>query len=136
MRTTSVASCGFVDSLAHPGGNHVLKGYEAWEAKRILDSRWSGRDGMPTLTQTDYDGLMDLQAQPNAVLSRPKTVNGKSSRMPLKRNGSRPGERRGGRKKGTPNKVSMPQIIIELTNRKCQEGLSDALVVAALRAPL
>jgi hypothetical protein len=32
--------------------------------------------------------------------------------MALKRNGSRPGEHRGGRKKGTPNKVSIPQIMI------------------------
>lgn len=46
----------------------VLKGYEAWEAKLVLDNKWTGVNGMPTLTQADYDSLIELQTQRNAVL--------------------------------------------------------------------
>lgn len=46
----------------------VLRGYEAWEAKLVLDNDWSGANGMPVLTQADYDGLIELQTQRNAVL--------------------------------------------------------------------
>jgi hypothetical protein len=47
-----------------------LKAQESWEAHLVLENSWNGKDGMPTLTDADYKGLMDLQARRNALLER------------------------------------------------------------------
>ena len=48
----------------------VAKAYEAWEAKLIINNRWDGKDGMPTLTIAEYRELMDLQTARNAAIAK------------------------------------------------------------------
>ncbi len=47
----------------------VLLGYEQWEADLLLDSNaWRGIDGLPHITQSLWDRLLELQALRNAAL--------------------------------------------------------------------
>lgn len=45
----------------------VLIGYEKWEADLVVLNPWLGAGGLPTLTEADYDRLLELQAQRNAA---------------------------------------------------------------------
>jgi hypothetical protein len=53
----------------------VVKGYEAWEAKLVLENKWEGPGGFPSLTEFDYDELMRLQQLRNLAIAK-ATVNG------------------------------------------------------------
>ena len=48
-----------------PDPIEVLKAYEAWEADVILHAKWGD---LPTLTQAQWDRLVEIQAMRNAVL--------------------------------------------------------------------
>ena len=45
----------------------VLRGYEAWEGRLIMEGDWS--DEQPKLTRSLYDEMMELQARRNSALS-------------------------------------------------------------------
>src|SRR5208282_4052793 len=40
----------------------TLRAYEEWEADLITNNSWSGKDGLPTLTQSQYDRMLEIQA--------------------------------------------------------------------------
>ncbi len=60
------------------GGDHsalaLLKAYEAWEADIIMNGNWQGMSGLPTLTQPQYDRMIELQEWRNAVLEQSQAV--------------------------------------------------------------
>lgn len=47
----------------------VLLAYEQWEASLILDDE-SWRNGLPMLTQTQYDRLIEIQGMRNAAIAK------------------------------------------------------------------
>jgi hypothetical protein len=57
-----------VKEAGEPGAVAVkaLRAYEAWEADVILNADWSG--DLPTLTQHQWDWLVDIQSKRNAAL--------------------------------------------------------------------
>ena len=47
----------------------LLRKYEAWEADLILcDESWE--DGLPKMTQEQYDSFLELQAERNELLNQ------------------------------------------------------------------
>lgn len=47
----------------------ALKGYEQWEADLIFDhGAWRGIDGLPHITQSLWDRLLELQAMRNTAI--------------------------------------------------------------------
>jgi hypothetical protein len=57
-----------VKEAGEPGAvaGEALRAYEAWEADVILNADWSG--DLPTLTQHQWDWLVDIQSKRNAAL--------------------------------------------------------------------
>ncbi len=44
----------------------VAKGYEKWEADLVMNADWT--DGIPVMTQTQFDQLIELQTKRNAAI--------------------------------------------------------------------
>ena len=56
---------------AAPDLLEVAKAYEQWEASLIMEDE-SWRNGLPTLTQAQYDRLMEIQTMRNKAIAKTK----------------------------------------------------------------